>query len=101
MRRAILGAEEVFVSAASAWEAAIKAGLGRLRLPDRFERGVEESGFAKLMVTFAHAEQVADLPRHHRDPFDRLLIAQARVEGLTLVTADEALGVYEVDFLAV
>lgn len=91
----------VFVSAASAWEAAIKAGLGRLRLPQTVEKGVEEAGFSKLPVTFAHAERVSSLPRHHADPFDRLLVAQAQHEGLTLVTHDVALRRYEVELLLV
>lgn len=87
----------IFVSAASAWEAAIKVALGRLRLPKTVEEGVEEAGFSKLPVTFAHAERVASLPRHHADPFDRLLIAQAQQEGLTLVTHDVAFRRYEVE----
>lgn len=99
VREKLSHAPLVFVSAASAWEAAIKAGLGRLRLPKTVEEGVEEAGFSKLPVTFAHAEQVASLPRHHADPFDRLLIAQARLEGLTLVTHDRAFRRYEVELL--
>ena len=89
----------VFVSAASAWEAAIKVGLGRLRLPRTVEEGVQEAGFSKLPVTFAHAGRVASLPRHHADPFDRLLIAQAQQEGLTLVTHDTAFRQYDVELL--
>lgn len=89
----------MFVSTASAWEAAIKASLGRLKLPDRFETGVDESGFEKLAIAFSHAEEVGLLPSHHRDPFDRMLIAQARVEGLTLVTHDRRLEPYDVKIL--
>lgn len=100
-RQAIADAERVFVSVASAWEVAIKIGLGRLRLPERFEAGVEASGFEKLSVTFAHAEAVSDLPHHHRDPFDRLLIAQARLEQLELVSHDARLARYDVQVLAV
>lgn len=91
----------VFVSAASAWEAAIKAGLGRLRLPKTVEEGVEEAGFSKLPVTFAHAERVSSLPRYHTDPFDRLLVAQAQHEGLTLVTHDGALQQYAIELLLI
>ena len=98
-RTAIAEAEIVFVSAATAWEAAIKSSLGRLELPATVEEGVEESGFERLPVTFAHAERVAHLPLHHRDPFDRMLVAQAQVEELTLVTRDEELRVYEVKTL--
>lgn len=95
-RAAIAEAEIVFVSAASAWEAAIKVSLGRLEIPGPMEEGVVDSGFEKLPVTFAHAERVAGLPQHHRDPFDRLLVAQAQAEGLTLVTRDPAMEPYEV-----
>jgi PIN domain nuclease of toxin-antitoxin system len=96
-RRAIEAADTVYVSAASAWEVAIKIGLGRLRPTRTVEQAVEESGFLELPITFRHAERVASLPAHHRDPFDRLLIAQAEVEGLTLVTRDPAFGPYAVE----
>lgn len=98
-RKAIAEAELVFVSAASAWEAAIKVSIGRLSLPDTIEAGVEASGFEKLVVTFAHAERVATLPLHHRDPFDRILVAQALVEDLTLVSSDGQLAAYDVPLL--
>lgn len=88
VREVIAGADAVFVSAASAWEAAIKQALGRLRIPDRFAVGVEESGFQQLVVSFDHAERAGALPPHHRDPFDRMLVAQALAERLTLVTHD-------------
>jgi PIN domain nuclease of toxin-antitoxin system len=89
----------VFVSAASAWEAAIKMSLGRLDLPATLEEGVLASGFEKLLITFSHAEQAARLPYHHRDPFDRMLVAQAQAEGLTLVTHDRLLEPYGVEIL--
>lgn len=98
-RSGIATAEIVFVSVATAWEAAIKASLGRLELPDTVEAGVLASGFEKLLITFSHAEHAARLPQHHRDPFDRMLIAQARAEGLTLVTHDQLLAPYEVEIL--
>ena len=98
-RRAIEAADSVYVSAASAWEVAIKVGLGRLRPTRTVEEAAEESGFLELPVTFRHAERVAGLPAHHRDPFDRLLIAQAEVEGLTLVTRDPVFGRYAVERL--
>ena len=87
-RRAIRQADAVYVSAASAGEVAIKIGLGRLRPTRTVAQAAEESGFLELPVTFRHAEQVAALPGHHRDPFDRLLVAQAEVEGLTLISRD-------------
>jgi PIN domain nuclease of toxin-antitoxin system len=93
-RRAIADADSVYVSAASAWEVAIKTGLGRLRPTRTVEQAVDESGFLELPVTFRHAERVGKLPPHHRDPFDRLLIAQADVEELTLVTRDAVFARY-------
>lgn len=96
---AISDADAVFVSAATAWEAAIKASLGRLELPDSVESGVEDSGFEKLPITFSHAETAAALPSHHHDPFDRMLVAQAAAEGLTLVTHDRKLKAYDVPIL--
>lgn len=95
-RRAIADADSVYVSAASAWEIAIKTGLGRLRPIRTVEQAVDESGFLELPVTFRHAERVGKLPPHHRDPFDRLLIAQADVEELTLVTRDAVFARYGV-----
>ena len=96
---AISDTNVVFVSAATAWEAAIKAALGRLELPDSVESGVEDSGFEKLAITFLHAETAAKLPAHHHDPFDRLLVAQAIAERLTLVTHDRKLQAYDVPIL--
>jgi PIN domain nuclease of toxin-antitoxin system len=98
-RRAITVADVVFVSAATAWEAAIKIALGRLRVPDTIEAGVVGSGFEKLPIGFPHAEAAARLLPHHADPFDRMLVAQAQIEGLTLVTHDRRLGRYEVELL--
>ena len=99
VQNSIATADIVFVSAASAWEAAIKVSLGRLELPDTVEAGVLASGFEKLLITFSHAEHAANLPYHHRDPFDRMLVAQAKSEGLTLVTHDRLLAPYDVDIL--
>lgn len=99
VERAISRARLVYVSAASAWEAAIKAQLGKLRFPGRLVEAVDLSEFTRLDITFAHAEAVRDLPLHHLDPFDRLLVAQAAVEGLTLVTADRQFEPYRVPVL--
>lgn len=93
-RAAIYQASEVYVSAASAWELAIKAAVGKLRSPDDLEQEIQRSGFLALPVTFAHAAAAARLPLLHRDPFDRMLVAQASVESLTLVTADLRLKAY-------
>lgn len=87
---------EVFVSVVSAWEIAIKTACGKLRVDADVEAEVERDGFSKLGVEFRHAAEAATLPLHHRDPFDRMLIAQARVEGLTLVTADARFKPYAV-----
>ncbi len=95
-RRAIHEAGDVYVSAASAWEVAIKTGLGRLKPSRTVEQAAAESGFLELPVTFRHAARVAGLPPHHRDPFDRLLIAQAAEEGLLLVSRDPAFAAYGV-----
>jgi PIN domain nuclease of toxin-antitoxin system len=97
------GAATVGVSAASIWEIAIKSGIGKLRLRDPLAAWVpgvlEEHGFRLLSVTVAHAAAVAVLPHHHADPFDRLLIAQARLEQLTVVTSDTAFDDYDVQIL--
>ena len=94
---------EVLLSAASAWEISIKYSLGRLPLPvppsEYVVSRMSRSGTAGLPVEHRHALAVADLPAHHRDPFDRILVAQAQLEGLTLVTADEALRKYDVTTL--
>ena len=94
--RAIETAGEVYVSSASAWEIAIKASLGRLRTTRRLREAVPEAGFRELPVTIAHAERVHDLPLHHRDPFDRILIAQALEEHLVILTRDSAFKGYPV-----
>lgn len=99
VRSSIAAADIVFVSAASAWEAGIKSSMGRLELPDTLEAGVLASGFEKLLITFAHAERAAGLPPRHRDPFDRMLVAQAQAEDLTLVTHDRLLEPYNVEIL--
>jgi len=101
VRRAIARAETVWVSAASAWEVAIKVGLGKLKLPGAFADAVEQSQFTALPIGFEHAALVGRLPRLHGDPFDRMLIAQAIVEGATLVTHDEQFGAYAVPLLMV
>jgi PIN domain nuclease of toxin-antitoxin system len=87
-REAIAAANLVFVSAASAWEIAIKSALGRVRLPRSFSDGVQESGFIELPIGFDHTAATEFLPSHHTDPFDRMLIAQAKVERLVIVTHD-------------
>jgi PIN domain nuclease of toxin-antitoxin system len=89
----------VFVSAVSVWEMAIKRSIGKMEAPDDLVQRVDDALFEPLPVGFDHAERVATLPLHHRDPFDRLLVAQAQVEGATLVTADRRLAAYDVNRL--
>jgi PIN domain nuclease of toxin-antitoxin system len=89
-RRAIATADIVWVSALSGWEAALKAAKGQLRLREPFGITAMCDDFSQLPVTLRHSEEFERVPRHHKDPFDRLLIAQARVEGATIVTHDRA-----------
>ena len=91
---------EVFVSVVSGWEIAIKRALGKLQAPDNLEAGIEKQGFTPLLVTFHHAELAGALPPHHRDPFDRMLIAQAQAEGLVLVTRDADIPLYGIRTMA-
>jgi PIN domain nuclease of toxin-antitoxin system len=94
-RRVIESADRVYVSAASIWEVAIKARLGKIDAdPSALVAAIEDSGFVELPVTAAHAAGVAALAPHHSDPFDRLLLAQALSEPLRLLTADAALARY-------
>ena len=90
---------DVFVSAASVWEIAIKRSLGRLEAPDNLGEEVSKAGFIELAVTIRHGELAARLPPHHGDPFDRMLVAQAQAEGLVLVTRDRVLAQYAVNTL--
>jgi len=96
-RSAIL-AGEVHVSSISVWEIAIKSAAGRLDVP-AVESLLETDDFPELAFTSAHGRAAGALPQHHRDPFDRALIAQARIEGLVLVTADRAMRAYDVALL--
>jgi PIN domain nuclease of toxin-antitoxin system len=88
---------DVLVSAASIWEIAIKGSLGKLTVPDDLPATISAEGFEWLPVRPEHAWEVRSLPLHHRDPFDRILVAQARVERLPIVTGDPRFGAYAVD----
>ncbi len=90
----------VMVSAASAWEISIKKALGKLSAPDDLEPQLHENGFAPLSISIAHGLAAGQLARHHDDPFDRMLIAQAFIEGLTIVTHDKRFSDYNVALLA-
>lgn len=99
-RRLIESADEVYVSAVSIWEVAIKSRLGKITVScDALLAAIEASGFIELPVTSAHAARVASLELHHHDPFDRLLIAQALTEPLRLLTADAALVPYSAELV--
>lgn len=89
----------VWVSPVAAWEIAIKSSLGKLRAPDDLDDVLAQSQFEQLPITWQHAATVGTLPAHHRDPFDRMLIAQATTEGLTIATIDPAFDDYDVDVL--
>jgi PIN domain nuclease of toxin-antitoxin system len=89
----------VAVSAATVWEIAVKRSLGKLTIEDRWARALARLGFDALPVTAIHAEAVEGLPWHHRDPFDRLLVAQAATERLAFVSADQRLAAYGVDIV--
>jgi PIN domain nuclease of toxin-antitoxin system len=91
----------VFVSAATIWEIEIKRALNKLETSEDAIRLVEESGFERLTISYEHAREAGRLPLLHGDPFDRMLIAQARVEGLTLVSADPTIKRYDVPVLNV
>ncbi len=86
----------VFVSAASAWEIAIKKSLGKLQAPDDLNLQFEEKRFTPLAISIDHALTVEKLPQHHQDPFDRILIAQAIYENSIIVTRDRKFEAYEV-----
>lgn len=101
MVHAIAEAEEVYISAATTWELGLKVSLGKLRLPESVEDGIAAAGFTELPVHFRHTREAVVLPPHHHDPFDRMLVAQARCEGLTLMTHDDKITQYEVAVLRV
>lgn len=102
-RTAIEEEGEVYLSVASIWEIAIKFSLGKLPLPEPVEkfipRRLQTDAISPLPIRLEHVLWVAKLPWHHRDPFDRLLVAQAQSEGLSLVTADPQLRAYDLEVL--
>ena len=91
----------VAVSAATVWEISIKQALGRLDVPDDLMSALDDNDFDTLSITASHALDAARLPPHHADPFDRMLIAQAKAEGLTLVTVDRHFTRYDVPTLRI
>jgi len=89
----------VFLSAAVVWEIRIKQALGKLDIPVDFHEALSREPFTELPISVEHAHAIADLPMHHRDPFDRILVAQAKVEGMTIVTRDPVFKKYGVDVI--
>jgi len=93
-------AQRLFLSVASAWELAIKSARGRISLPGSVQafvgEGCRRAGVTMLGIDLGHVAEVERLPRHHRDPFDRMLVAQARVESLALMSVDRALDAYDI-----
>jgi PIN domain nuclease of toxin-antitoxin system len=90
----------VFISAVTIWEIRIKEALNKLKIPENFKSVLAEQPFDLLNITHEHAHAIKDLPAYHSDPFDRMLVAQAKVEGFTLVTRDVHLKKYRIPILA-
>lgn len=86
----------IFVSAVTAWEISIKKALGKLQSPNDLEDALLTNSFQALPITISHALLAGQLPMHHDDPFDRLLIAQSKIEGLTLITRDKKQMLYDI-----
>lgn len=89
----------IFFSVASLWELRIKEEVGKIDLPDSFAEALARQSFEALPITVNHTEALRGLPLHHRDPFDRMLVAQAKTDRLTILTRDQAVARYDVDHL--
>lgn len=90
----------IFVSAVSVWEISIKKALGKLQAPDNLEEVIQANNFLPQVIIFAHALEAGALPQYHLDPFDRMLIAQARIEQMTIITRDEKFPQYDVSIVS-
>lgn len=99
-QRAAIGEGDLYLSSASVWEIGIKRSLGKLDVPDDLFEVAVDAGCRPLPISWTHAEAAAALPQHHSDPFDRMLVAQARCEGLSLVSSDGKLAAYDVEIVA-
>jgi PIN domain nuclease of toxin-antitoxin system len=99
IRRVVADCPRVYVSAATVWEIAIKRALGKLEIPDNLEETLAANSFVSLPISVSHAIAAGKLPRHHDDPFDRMLVAQAALGSLTLLTADARLKAYDASIL--
>ena len=89
----------VFVSAAVIWEIQIKHALGKLKIPKNFRNVLNQQGFELLDITVEHAYAVGKLPLYHRDPFDRILVAQAKLENMILVSRDKRIKKYKISLI--
>lgn len=87
---------EIYVSAATSWEISIKCNKGLLQAPEDIDAAIDQVGFSKLPISVFHGQQAGNLPDHHKDPFDRMLIAQAQAEGLEILTCDSVFPMYGV-----
>jgi PIN domain nuclease of toxin-antitoxin system len=92
-------ADQVYVSVVTPWELGIKRSLGKLQFPAGLPGVLVRAGMTMLLIGVEHAERAPALPMHHRDPFDRMLVAQAQIEALRIVTADAAIGRYDIDVI--
>ena len=90
-----------FVSAASVWEISIKSAVGKLNIPDNYLEALIDQNFREIPISWQHVRKVRNLPMHHKDPFDRLLIAQAIVEDLIFLSVDKIISKYDVKILAI
>lgn len=98
-RDLLAAADQTFFSAVTPWELGMKRVLGKVSFPDGLVHALETGGFLALPISARHGEHAPTLPRHHRDPFDRMLVAQAQLESLTLVSADQAIRPYDVELI--
>jgi PIN domain nuclease of toxin-antitoxin system len=89
----------VFVSAATAWEIAVKKMIGKLEAPDDLPAALAVNNFLELPITIEHSQKLYHLPLHHHDPFDRIMVAQAMCEGLTLMTRDIKIALYDIKII--
>ena len=93
------GGNDIFVSAVTGWEISIKRALGKLKAPDDLEEALETNRFNHLPISIRHGLVAGSLPRHHDDPFDRMLISQSHVEGMTLISADQIIKKYDISVI--
>lgn len=98
-RSAVEGVGDLTISTIAIWEIAIKRSVGRLRMPDDVVDRLVATGATLLPITPRHADRVSALPFHHRDPFDRMLVAQAQIEGMPILSSDETLRSYDVEVI--